>query len=112
MGADKQRRYKHPYNGPDTTLEEYESKEEGQDTEEYLMEKEEGNHICDSCDYETENMDQVIEHIDVVHKNQMDFSCNICKLKFRNKLQYNTHMVNKHRKTYKLPQGKPYHCRP
>ena len=64
-------------------------------------EEKEGNHKCDTYEYQTKHRDQLVEHIGMSHTNQTELTCNLCKLKFRNKLQLNAHMVSKHRRTYK-----------
>lgn len=69
----------------------------------HTHDEEEEDSRCNECSYQTNNMDQLVEHIARAHKqtNPTTFKCNICQLDFRNQKEINIHNKNFHRKSFK-----------
>ena len=69
----------------------------------HTHDEEEEEHSCQECSYQTNNIDQLHEHVARAHKqiNSAQFKCNLCQLEFRNQKETNMHNRNIHRKSFK-----------
>ena len=66
-------------------------------------EEEDNGFTCKECFYQTINRHQLIEHVEITHRQntQSVFKYDLCKINFRTQREINVHDGNKHRKSYK-----------
>ena len=57
---------------------------------------------CDECKYETNLPVNLSRHVDVVHKNIVNFQCNICESKFYQKTDIIKHFWSQHKNVEEL----------